>query len=603
MNRNIFWPILLAGAVAAVASQPELQALIGSAISAGQPRVVIPPGVYRVAPEAGSKTHLSVRAARNLEIVADGVTMICTRRTRAVMFDHCENVTLRGLTVDYDPLPFTQGRVIAVAEDQGWIDVKLDAGYPAQPYARLEVCDPRTHFRKRGMPFLWGTQAAITQPGVVRVTLKDLGRTAQVGDPVSLSAGPEPGGIPHGIVIENSARMTLQDVTVHSAPGMGIIDAGGEGGTRLLGCKIILGPKPPGATADRLLTTSWDAILHKAMRAGPTVENCVIESAGDDSWSVTSSDFLVLQRAGAELVLAARDDWALTQLRAGDRLRASNDSPDVVIREARPVARAQAGLETNVLARLQEAKPWSLWQVGRGCLRVRLDRESPFGPGQSVFSPDHQGNGFVFRHNRIHSSGRGALVKASDGLIEDNLFDNAHAAVVVCPELPGEAAAGLRHLVIRSNTIIGTGWFCPAPWSSQAGAISISAGRDASHLRAAGVIEDVAIEGNTFRDVNGVNIVIASAHTVLVQGNRFLDTQFTPPNTTGRAYGIDQTAIIWLGACDEVRFEENVASQRGVPAGQLVVTGPATGRVVGAATGVRLQMEKSEKAPPARPGK
>jgi hypothetical protein len=29
----------------------------------------------------------------------------------------CTNVTVRGLTIDYDPLPYTQGRISAISAD------------------------------------------------------------------------------------------------------------------------------------------------------------------------------------------------------------------------------------------------------------------------------------------------------------------------------------------------------------------------------------------------------------------------------------------------------------------------------------------------------
>lgn len=570
------------------AAPADLRSLIAAAIAGGQEKAIIPPGVYRLAPEPGTAAVLFIRGAHDLEIAADGATLVCTRLARAIAMNDCRNVTIRGLTVDYDPLPFTQGTVTSAAEDKGWIDVRLHDGYPAKPYHRIDLVDPKTRFRKRGMPFLWGTKAEMVGPSTVRITLKGIGDAAQVGDLASLSTGPEPGFAPQAISIENSAGTTLDRVTIHSAPGMGIVDAGGEGGTHLMNCRVVPGPRPAGATEERLLTTSWDAILHKTMRKGPLVEGCVIESAGDDSWSVASSDYLVVNREGNAVVLVPRDEWAAGQLRAGDRLRTANDSPEVVIREVKAAAVKDAGLAPQVLDRLAAARQWTLWHVGRRCAVATLDRPPPFDVGQSVFCPDRQESGFVFRNNRVHSSGRGALVKASDGLIENNIFDCAHAAVTVCPEVPGEAAAGIRNLVIRANTIVGTGYFCPAPWSTQAGAISISAGLNGKTLRPPGVFDHIVIEGNTFRGVSGANIVVTSARDVLIKGNRFAATHETAPPATGRAYGIDQAAVIWLGPCDGVRLEDNVIERMGPFGRRALWIDPSAKNVTGAETGARV---------------
>ena len=119
----------------------ELRQIVAKAVAEKAQRLVIPPGVYRGEPEKGEKTHLTIKNASDLEIVADGVTMLCTRMTRAVEMYGCKNVTLRGLTIDYDPLPFTQGDVVKVAADEGWLDIKIHAGYPIEPYSRRH-CRP-----------------------------------------------------------------------------------------------------------------------------------------------------------------------------------------------------------------------------------------------------------------------------------------------------------------------------------------------------------------------------------------------------------------------------------------------------------------------------
>lgn len=556
--------------------------LIAEAAADGRPRVVIPPGTYRLAPAAGSAVVLPIGPAKNLEIVADGVTLVCTVRTRAVEFRRCTGVSLRGLTVDYDPLPFTQGKVVAVAEDKGSLDVRLDAGYPREAWSRIDLIDPATRFRKKGMPFLWGTRAELVAPDVVRVSLKEIGAAASVGDLASLSAGPERGGIPHAITLEDSADTTLRNVTIHAAPGMGLVDAGGDGGTRLVGCKVVPGPRPAGATEDRLLATSWDALQHQTARRGPVVEDCTIESAGDDSWSVTGGDWMILRADGDRLVLAPRGDDPGARLRPGDRLRAALDSPEAIVREAADVPRDKAGVDAAILDKIRTAEQWSVWRVSRRTVQVVLDRPSPWAAGRSVFCPDLQNRGFVFRNNRVHSPGRGALIKAFDGLIEGNTFDTAHAAVTVCPELPNEAAAGLRNLVIRNNTIVETGYFCPAPWSSQAGAISISATEGGQALRPAGAFGHIAIEGNTFRGVCGPNIVVTSARDVLIRGNRFADVMRTTPPTTGAAYGIDPACVLWIDRSDGVRLEGNVVEKMGPFGKRTLFLGPGTKNVTGA---------------------
>lgn len=540
----------------------ELRHLVCAAGAAGKSQVVVPPGIYRGEPADGEKVHLTLQGVHDLEIVATGVTMICTRRTRAIDFFHCRNVTLRGLTIDYDPLTFTQGRVVAAAPDDAWIDVKLDAGYPRQPWSRIDVVDPATRFRKKGMPFLWGTTARLVEPDVVRVELQGIGKAARVGDLASLNAGNEPRGVCHGVTLSDcGGGMVLRDVTLHCAPGMGIVESGGVGGTVLEGVRIAAGPMPNGATSPRLLTTSWDGILHTHVGHGPRVERSTIEDCGDDSWSVQNQDLLVLRRTGSEAILAPRGELKLA---AGDHLQRGGESPSYAIMAVSSVKPADAALDPEVERQLREARPWTLWKVSGRLFRATLDGSSEFQPGDSVVCPEHQGNGFVFRNNRVHSSGR-ILIKASDGLVEGNTLVTPHG-IVVCPEVPADAAVAIRGLTFRNNTITESGYFCPSWNSSQAGAISITADTVEGKkkvFRPAGAFVQVTIEGNRLEGVCGLNLLLGSVRGAIVRNNHFIRTHQSEPGNTGGAYGIEQHAVIEVRRSSDVTFEGNVFDSPG----------------------------------------
>ena len=547
----------------------DFRPLVSAAIQRGETKFEIPRGIYRLAPEAGQKVVWTLQNLHDTEIIADGVTLISTKLTSAVHLDHCDRVSIRGLTVDYDPPPFTQGVVSAVADDLGWIDVKLHAGYPRRPYSRIDIVDRATRFRKKGMPFLWGTKAEMQGPDVVRVFLNDIGRAAAVGDLASLNTGPEHDGIPHAVLLERCTAVTLRGVTVHSAPGMGIIESDGDGKTEYLECRVVPGPRPDGATEERLLSTSWDAMQTKAVRTGPRVERCEIVSAGDDSWSVQSADFMVLKKSGPVLVLASRDEYTIG-VDSGDRLKARIGGPEATVQKRRGLSREEAQLDEEVTAKLKYAPGWSEWKVSPRCIEVTLDSDLPVQVGDSLYSPDRMGNGFAFIDNRIHSSGR-VLIKAA-GRIEGNLLDTPHA-LTVCPEIPGNAAAGIDGLLIRRNRIIHAGWFCPAPWSAAAGALSITASGKPPSLRPAGVFANILIEENTFEECSGPNIVASSVHGLTIRGNRFIRAQHDKPPETGASYQIAKSAIVWIAESDEVDLQNDSVIDPGPFAGKQMIIG------------------------------
>ena len=58
----------------------------------------------------------------------------------------CHNVTIKGLTVDYDPLPFTQGRSkrwMRMARVRRWKSSKETRAYPAPVFRRGRHLHPR----------------------------------------------------------------------------------------------------------------------------------------------------------------------------------------------------------------------------------------------------------------------------------------------------------------------------------------------------------------------------------------------------------------------------------------------------------------------------
>ena len=78
-----------------------------------------------------SARHLLLNDLKDVQIVADGVEMICTETTRALTVSHCTNVTLRGLAIHYDPLPYTQGRITAISADRQVYDIDSSTAIPA----------------------------------------------------------------------------------------------------------------------------------------------------------------------------------------------------------------------------------------------------------------------------------------------------------------------------------------------------------------------------------------------------------------------------------------------------------------------------------------
>ena len=115
----------------------------------GRNLIEIPKGTYTL--DVRNNGPYKFHNLTDVHINGNGSTVICNNQEQAFSFYNCVRVELRDLTIDYDPLCFTQGEITAVAEDGSWFDVRIDEGYPVTGLAanRVQFYDPQTRLLKR----------------------------------------------------------------------------------------------------------------------------------------------------------------------------------------------------------------------------------------------------------------------------------------------------------------------------------------------------------------------------------------------------------------------------------------------------------------------
>jgi hypothetical protein len=397
---------------------------------------------------------------------------------------------------------------------------------------------------------------------------------------------------------------------------MGLVEFSGYGNTTLTRLRIEPGPPLTPGGRPRLLSTSWDGIQHQAVQHGPTVTGCTITSAGDDTWSIQTQDYVVVRMGpgpdgtpNASLALAFRNPGS-SGLHVGDRLLAWNGAPvtAVIAASTRTGSLAECGADPNLASLVAAAPAYSYWQVGPTCYNITLTAPGDaagIALGGSLVCPDRMGNGFVFSHNTVLSSGRGALVKAADGLIFNNTITASEHAVIVDPEVPANATVAIANLVITGNTIVGAGCHHNMPWSGQAGGVGVGmegvggafvapttppAAGGAQLLTAP--IMNVTLTGNTVVGTCGVNLVLASVAGATVAGNTFSAAFAVAPGDTGASFAVPQQALLYVAAAADVSFADNVVADGGDAPLELgpygrncSIVGPGATNVTGLAGG------------------
>ncbi len=570
MKRLAMSVCALAMMIAPARAANELQERIDAALAAGEKQLVIPPGVYRVAPPRPGRPHVLIKNAKDLSIIADGVTMVCTSMDQALRIDDSTGLTIQGLTIDYDPLPFTQGVVVALADDHTWLEMKLDAGYPAAEAdkgRRGILYDPATRLVKPGAWTRFGVTVAPRENGLVRLSWSNpMVDTAAVGDLVALTRKTI---TPHGIFVSNGRNCTFKNVTLHASTSFGVFEVNG-GGNSYIGCHIVPGAPPPGATAAPLLSSQADGIHSRSASPGPRIENCVLDSMGDDAVAIHGDAALVVAAEGKSLIVSPKREL---EFKVGDRLNGMSakgqTTPDARIISIEPIPADQApdarAVQLKYFPDLRLAS--SFWKQS---FRIELDHSLGLSEGWLVASHDRTGSGFVVENNTIRNTrARGILVKASDGLITHNTIEHATlAGIVLCAESRFWLEANYCHnVVIRDNVLRDIGHGAMNAGMVQAGAITLCSEGPGP----AGGHQNITIENNTIKNTVGVNIEITSSTGVLVRGNKFVDAHETEGGHGGN-FGIDPSATIWITQSKDVTVENNQMVNPGPYTGKLVVT-------------------------------
>jgi len=474
----------------------DMQGFIDRELGEGNKKIVIPPGRYRVKPK--NRQHLALKDLKNVEIIANGVELICTETTRALTINNCRDVTVRGLSIDYDPLPYTQGRIVSMSEGKMSHEIELFDGYPTSEEVqtfKYEIFNPDTRTLRFGS--YHNFQVEILDPKHIRVT-KDKGyrnnpfKPEEVGDIIVIGTAHAPGGsIPHAVYIDQCANLRLEDVTLYASNCFGFLETNCDGATYLR-CKIDRrAPKTDlKKRADaRIRSLNADAFHSKHAIKGPAVIGCVARFQGDDC------DMNIEVGDPVEL---------LTYL--GKRLpdaRVVKIVPDDSINDAEKEFLSSQSMNND----LKTNRNRSLTRA----FRITLDRAVELPLGSVICSMRHTGNGFIvkdcdFGYNRS----RGILIKASDGEVSGNtLTENWGEAIKVAPEYWWLESGSSKNVKIRNNVIS----------DCRSIAIAVYSFGGARNLAPAGAHSNITVVGNAITDCPLPNILVTSTKGLKVADN------------------------------------------------------------------------------------
>ncbi|HOU09432.1 MAG TPA: right-handed parallel beta-helix repeat-containing protein [Clostridiales bacterium] len=219
---------------------------------------------------------ISFEGQRGSTVLACGATLLVDGFMEPVSLKNCADITIKGLTIDHLRKPFSMGtvaEVIPAAGTAGRVAVDFSEEYPLDE----KMPCVRTCF------YSGETNRFNLAAGIVERKISGRRMTLECSDIRGIAPGCE-FYVCHtyhsrpAILIENARNTVLEDVTVHSQPGMGVVGHRSEN-IFLKGFRVIPGPGVH-------FSTNTDATHFTSCKGTLRFEGCTFEGHGDDAANV-----------------------------------------------------------------------------------------------------------------------------------------------------------------------------------------------------------------------------------------------------------------------------------------------------------------------------
>jgi hypothetical protein len=526
---------------------PSVTALITGAVSAGRPLVVLPAGIHPLT------SQINVTNANNLEIDGTGATLLMTIRKRITLYvSGGNNLVIRGLTLDYDPLPFTQATVTGVTSSvinftvhDGYPDVATDFG--STPPTHLFKPDGNRH--PDAFDFYKPTLAVLTpRTGTLTKTGPNWPATLAVGDLLVLDR--READATNAVEIRNNlGPVTFEDFTLLSSPTLGFAGRYGQGLVTFRRVALRAGPIPAGATQPRLFSTNADALNFVQCRQGPLIENCDISRQGDDSLNVHGYFFkitTVLSPTSFQFTNPGTSGF-LSPVLAGDTARFHAAGNFNVVSNGAIASTSVVGSTGGI----------TTYQIN-----LSVAPSTPVAVNQWFDIPQVNCPGFIVRDSYFHDHrGRGLRIMANNGIVERNRFERlTKAAVSIGPELGQWREAGyVDNVTVRDNEIrnIGVDLSLSANGIPTQGAISVFLHSDNNTAPYYAGNSNITLEDNLIEETSVSGIHAYAVTGLIVRGNVLRHTNLVRGPGTDPTNGLVTTGPISVSAATSPTVTDN----------------------------------------------
>lgn len=465
----------------------------------GRKRIVIPKGRYELRTNGNPERPdvlFPVTGIDGLAIEADGAEFMMTGTAALFAFHECKDVTVSGLTVDWARPPFSEGKVVASAPRH--FDVKIreedpvKGGEPVGAFMSFHA-DSRLPDGSDGLDVYDSVERTeLVALQVLRVHLK---REIPVPAGKLLVLRHTVYGF-YAFSFHCCADVTLSNVTVHAAPGMGLV---GELTTNITLQKFNVRIRPD---SGRLMSTTADATHFSGCKGTVSIEDCLFEGMGDDGVNIKSGLYLTVRERVDDHTVLGQHNLKMSDVPdAGDTLEmAHTDTLSPFASGTVREAATEPGEGNMHRVRFKEPLPAELREgdvLGNASrvARLRLAR-------------------CTVRGNRA----RGVLCQTRDAIIEDCTFQHCTGAglMVLTETVHFHESIGTRDVIVRNNRFENCN---RGAASAEAALCALAYLKDFAYPAKPGVHRHLTLEGNRILGTNESGIFAVGVDGLTLRNN------------------------------------------------------------------------------------
>jgi hypothetical protein len=486
---------------------PAIQAALDACAEKPGSTLVFAPGTYDLfggKKDAQGVAHgpsVVAKGLRGLTIEGGGAELVGHDMAEMFRFEGGEDLVIRRFRFDWDPLPFTGGKVVARGDKS--FDLEVVKPHVARAGVLIQGVlgfDPEKgrmayrgldHYQREGeCPKL----TEVAAPGVMRVYVSSPGAVPPLG--AAVIARHQIYGMNVFTVI-GGAGVRMEDVTIYTCPGMGLY-ADSCNGFALKNFRVEVRPG-----SGRWMTTEADATHFNNCRGNVSLEDCFFERMGDDATNIHSMYSVVRERVDDRTLrlVMGRGGGLPAMPRPRDVLEFGGGENPLVPYATAVVAAVEKDAQGKAaVVRFAEALPK---EVAQGHVAANTST-----------APSVWIRRCTVRQNRA----RGMLIQTRNVSLEDCDFEDVSgAALHICSDANyWWEGLGSRNVGIQGNRFKR----CNFGAARRAAVLDIFA-EVGPRLAGPGVHQDVKLARNVFEDADGAAIHVGCADQVVVEGNTF----------------------------------------------------------------------------------